>query len=117
MEIAELSVGGLLILVMIGVSIRGWLTLPSDARVPVHYGVGSYNNFVSKTAGLVLWPVGGAVVYGIFCGIFAGLVHPHHGSAGGALIIMPILLAVLIAAQVGAIRAANRGAGTGMGLR
>jgi hypothetical protein len=29
----------------IGVAVHGAMTLPADARVPIHYELGSYNNF------------------------------------------------------------------------
>ena len=45
--IAVLVIGGVLLLAMIGVSWYGWITLPADALVPIHFGAG-YNNFVSK---------------------------------------------------------------------
>jgi hypothetical protein len=60
--IAELAIGGVILLAMIGVSWYGWVTLPADARVPVHFGAG-YNNFVSKPLGLVIHPAAGALVY------------------------------------------------------
>jgi hypothetical protein len=58
---AALAVGGAIWVAMVCVSGYGWVTLPSDARVPVHFGV-TYNNFVPKPAGLIMHPVAGAVV-------------------------------------------------------
>jgi hypothetical protein len=57
--ILSLVIGGLLLGIMIGIAAYGWLTLPSDARVPMHYGLGSYNNFAPKTVGLLMWPAAG----------------------------------------------------------
>jgi hypothetical protein len=34
--IASLVIGGVILLAMIGVSCYGWVTLPADARVPIH---------------------------------------------------------------------------------
>jgi hypothetical protein len=116
MEVAGFVIGGLLVLAMIGVSVRGWLTLPSGTRIPVHHGIGGYNNYRSKTYGLVAWPVGGVVIYGLYCGISAGLVHPNHGSDGTGLLIIPAVLILVLASQIGAIRAASRGAGPSTGL-
>lgn len=65
MAAAGLTVGGLLVFAMIGVSVRGWLTLPSDDRVPVHHGLRGYGRYLSKTAGLVTWPPAGIVIYGL----------------------------------------------------
>ena len=107
MTAAALSIGGAFVLAMIGVSAWAWRALPPDVRIPVHSGIGGYNNFKSKTAGLITWPVGGVVAYGVFVGAFEGLV-PHHGSRNLAIIIVPIVLAVLLASQAGAIRAALR---------
>jgi hypothetical protein len=53
--IAALVIGGVLLLAMIGVSWYGWITLPADARVPIHFGVG-YQNCTSMYIG-VLPPV------------------------------------------------------------
>jgi len=39
--VLSLVIGGLLLGIMIGIAAYGWLTLPSDARVPMHYGLGS----------------------------------------------------------------------------
>jgi hypothetical protein len=39
-------------LAMVGASSYGWLALPADARVPVHFGPFAYNNFVPKRIGL-----------------------------------------------------------------
>ena len=51
--IVGLAIGGVLWLAMLGTSYHGWLTLPADARVPVHFGAG-YNNFVPKRIGVIL---------------------------------------------------------------
>lgn len=107
MTAVGLAIGGVLVLAIIGVSTWGWRTLPPDIRIPVHSGIGGYNNFKSKTFGLIAWPVGGVVAYGIFWGIVAGAVHPH-GNVGPTGIILPVLLAVILVSQVGAIRAALR---------
>jgi hypothetical protein len=94
---------------MVGVSLYGARSLPSDVRIPIHYGLGTYNNFASKTVGLIMWPAGGAVIYGIFAGIRAGAIKPNHGGGGSASVILPIVLVVVLGAQVGALRAARSG--------
>ncbi len=108
MVTAALVVGGVALLAMICVSWYAAVTLPSDARVPIHFGV-SYNNFVSKRAGLVMHPAAGAV----FFVVFAFLSHSHsaNGSASKApppYVILPIVMCVLLAIQIGAIRVARR---------
>jgi hypothetical protein len=39
--IAALVIGGVLLLAMIGVAWYGWVTLPADALVPIHFGTGA----------------------------------------------------------------------------
>lgn len=41
---------------MIGVSLYGAATLPAEQQVPIYFGPGSYNNWVPKSVGLILWP-------------------------------------------------------------
>jgi hypothetical protein len=103
-----LLAGGLLILVMIGIAGYGWVTLPPDARVPIHHGIGSYNNYVSKRAGLVTWPMAGLLVYAILIAVAGHAIAPNHASRPVALIILLVALAAVSAAQAGAIRAARR---------
>ena len=60
--VAALAVGGVLLAVMIATSGYGGVILPRDARIPVHLGSHEHVLLVSKRAGLVSWPVVGAVV-------------------------------------------------------
>jgi hypothetical protein len=103
-----LTVGGLLVLAMIAVSARGWVTLPSDARVPIRHGLRGYGNYLSKTSGLVSWPAAGVVIYGLYTGVFAEGLATHYRGAGVPLLFLPVILAVLIIVQIGALRAAGR---------
>ena len=103
--IAALVIGGVLLLAMIGVSWYGWITLPADARVPIHFGVG-YNNFVSKRIGLIMHPAAGVLVYVIFA------LATHHSSKSSPVFIGPLVLCVLLAVQVGAIKVARTKSGT-----
>lgn len=107
---AALVIGGVVLLAMICVSWYGAVTLPGDARVPIHFGV-SYNNFVSKRVGLVLHPAAGAVFFVIFA--FVGHGHSASGTSSKAPphVILPIVMCVLLVVQVGAIRVARRKAG------
>jgi len=104
--IAALVIGGVLLLAMFGVSAYGWVTLPADARVPIHFGPGAYNNFVSKRFGLIMHPAAGVVVYVITA------VATHHPHKSSPVIIVPILMCVLLAVQIGAINVARNRAGT-----
>jgi hypothetical protein len=103
--IAVLVIGGVALLAMIGVSWNGWMTLPADARVPIHFGTG-YNNFVSKRLGLVVHPAAGTVVYVLFA------VTTHHSAKAPAVFIFPLVMCVLVIVQVGAIKVARRRSGT-----
>lgn len=104
---ATLVIGGVILLAMICVSWYGAVTLPSDARVPIHFGV-SYNNFVSKRVGLVMHPAAGALVL-----LLSALVS-HGNSAHRPLSkllphVLPVtIMCVLLAVQVGAIMVARR---------
>lgn len=102
--IAALVIGGVLLLAMIGVSWYGWITLPADARVPIHFGVG-YNNFVSKRLGLIMHPAAGVLVYVI------SALATHHSSKS-PVFIGPLVMCVLLAVQVGAIKVARTKSGT-----
>ena len=107
MTTAVIVIGALLLLAMVGISVYGAVTLPSDARIPLHYGIGSYGNFASKTVGLIVWPVGGAVIYGIFVGVSEHAIKPNHGRAGPAPFIMLVVLLLVAALQYGAISLAR----------
>jgi hypothetical protein len=104
---ASIVIGALLLLVMVCISVYGAITLPSEARIPLHYGIGSYGNFASKTVGLIMWPVGGAVIYGIFVAVSEHAIKPNHGSAGPAPFIMLVVLLLVAALQYGAISLAR----------
>jgi hypothetical protein len=101
-----LTIGGVILLAMIGVAGYGWVTLPSDAMVPIHFGI-KYNNFVSKQVGLAMYPAIGVLVYLIMV-----VVRPHqsNGSSGKpvTVIIVPVILCVMLATQIGAIMVARR---------
>jgi hypothetical protein len=104
---ASIAIGAVLVLVMVGISVYGAVTLPSDARIPLHYGIGSYNNFASKTVGLIMWPVAGAVIYGIFVAVSEHAIKPNHGSRGPGQFILPVVLALIVVFQFGAISLAR----------
>lgn len=110
--IAGLVIGGVLWLAMVGVSYYGWLTLPADARVPVHFGVGTYNNFAPKRVGLVLHPAAGALIYVIF--LVARSSHAAHGPSLPVEVILPLVLCLLLIVQAGAIRVSRRRSGSGL---
>jgi hypothetical protein len=112
--VVSLVIGGVVLAAMIAIAAYGWTTLPADARVPVHHGVTSYNNYVSKTAGLILWPAAGALICAIYIILFAVVAHAakpgHRAGAEAPIIILPLVLVLLAAFQWGAIRVARRNA-------
>ncbi len=102
---AAIVTGGVLLLAMIGVSWYGWVTLPADALVPVHFGA-SYNNFVSKRLGLIIHPAAGVLLFVI------SALTTHHSSKSAPAFILPLVMCVLLAVQIGAIKVARTKSGT-----
>lgn len=104
--VVGLALGAAILIAMICVSCYGWVTLPSDAQVPIHFGV-QYNTFVSKRTGLILHPAVAALIYAVF--IAAVDASPGGPSAANSppYIILPAMLLLLIV-QAGAIRVARR---------
>ena len=116
MTVASFVISGLLVGAMIGISWYGARTLPADARIPLHFGIGAYNNFASKTTGLILWPAAGVVIFALLTAVSAGAIKANHGgSPRVVLIILPIVLAVTAVAQWGAISLARRNVTSGPG--
>ncbi len=105
MDIGAVVGGGVVLLVMIGLSVYAAVTLPADAQVPVHHGIGGYNNWMSKNVALVLYPASGVVILLITAGVADG--SGTHDSAPAAWI-LPIVLLLVAASEYGAIRAATR---------
>jgi hypothetical protein len=104
--IASLVIGGVVVLAMIGVSCYGWVTLPADARVPIHFGAG-YNNFVPKSFGLILHPLAGVVIF-----VISVTTTHNPAKASSAVYIFPVVMCVLLVVQVGAIKVARSRSGT-----
>jgi len=103
--IAALVIGGVVVVAMIAVSCYGWVTLPADAQVPIHFGAG-YNNFVPKTFGLILHPVAGVVIFVI------SIATTHNpAKASSAVYIFPVVMCVLLIVQIGAIKVARSRSG------
>jgi len=104
----SLVLGGMLVLAMTSVTVYGWLRLPSDARIPVHHGLGSYNNYRKKTVGLLSWPAVGVLIYAILIAVAANTLRANHASKSTVLVILPATLVIVLLLQIGAIRAASR---------
>ncbi len=103
MSPAPLIIGGVLLLAMICVSLVGAVALPSGAQMPVHFGPGGYNRWVSKNTGLVLHPAFGVVVYAII--VITVRDHQTHGGLGPAAG-LTIALGIVLITQIGALAVA-----------
>lgn len=100
--VAALAVGGVLLAVMIAASGYAAVTLPADARIPLHLGSHEHLWLVSKRAGLVIWPAVGAVLYGILGGVSASSLAA--GWVPGVRdVLMPAVMVVVLGFQVGAL--------------
>jgi 4-amino-4-deoxy-L-arabinose transferase-like glycosyltransferase len=107
---AVLVIGGVVLLAMMCLSWYGAVTLPGNARVPIHFGL-SYNNFVPKRVGLVIHPAAGAVVF-----LISAVVIPVNSASGASshappYLFFPVIMCVLLVVQAGAIRVARRRSG------
>jgi len=98
--VAALAVGGVLLAVMIATSGYGGVILPRDARIPLHFG--SHEHVLLVSAGLVIWPAAGAVVYGILGGVSASSL-ASDWVPGVRDVLMPAVMAVVLGFQVGAL--------------
>jgi uncharacterized membrane protein len=101
MSSTTLIIDGALLLAMIGVSFYGLASLPPGAQVPVHFGPGGYNRWVSKSTGLTMWPATGVLVYVIL--IVTSRDPGTHGSPATGL---TIALVVILVTQIGALAVA-----------
>jgi len=103
MSLTTLTVDGALLLAMIGVSLYGMAALPSDAQIPVHFGPTGYNRWVSKNAGLVMWPGLGVLVFVVL--IVATRGQRANGGTGPT-IGLTVALAVMLVTHIGALAVA-----------
>lgn len=118
--VASLAVGGVLMLALIAASARGAVRLPPDARIPVHCGSVEHCFFVSKRAGLIIWPTLGAVLFVVLGGITKSTLAVDW-VPGVRDVLVPAVLFVVLGFQVGALVLAGRGSGLaaagGAGMR
>jgi hypothetical protein len=100
--VAALAVGGVLLAVMIAASGYAAVILPASARIPLHFGSRERVLLVSKRAGLVIWPVAGAVLYGVLGGVSASSLAA--GWVPGVRdVLMPAAMCVVLGFQAGAL--------------
>ena len=120
MGIGAVAVGGVLLVVMLGVSVHAAVTLPPGAQVPisrrlVSRGLGGYKNWQPKRVALALWSGSAMVVYLAILAI-VGAAGWSNGRLSPA-VILPGAQLVLIFNQMGAVRAARSRSGGGMARR
>jgi hypothetical protein len=108
--VASLAVGGVLMLALIAASARAAVRLPPDARIPVHCGSVEHCFFVSKRAGLIIWPALGAVLFVVLGGITKSTLAVDW-VPGVRDVLVPAVLFVVFGFQVGALVLAGRGSG------
>jgi hypothetical protein len=100
--VAALAVGGILLAMMIAASGYAAVILPASARIPVHFGSHEHLWPLSKRTGLVIWPVVGAVVYGVLGGVSASSLAA--GWVPGVRdVLMPAVMCVVLGFQAGAL--------------
>jgi len=105
--VASLAVGGVLLLAMIAASGRAAVTLAPDAPVPLHLGSADHCYWVSKRAGLVIWPAAGALCYAVLGGLAASSL-ASDWVPGVRDMLVPAVLGVAFGFQVGALVLARR---------
>jgi len=105
---ASLIVGGVLLLAMVVASGRAAVTLPAEARIPVHAGSVEHRYLASKRAGLVIWPAIGAVLLGVLGGITWSSLAADW-VPGVRDVLTPAVMVVALAFQIGALALARRG--------
>ena len=100
--VAALAVGGVLLAVMIAASAYAAVILPASARIPLHLGSHDRVLLVSKRTGLVVWPVAGALCYGVLGGVSASSL-ASDWVPGVRDVLMPAVMCVVLGFQVGAL--------------
>ena len=104
---ASLVVGGVFLLAMIAASAWAAVALPADARIPIHCGSAEHCYLAPKRAGLVIWPLVGAVSYGALGGV--GVSSLAAGWEPGVRdVLVPAALCVVLGFQIGALMLALR---------
>jgi hypothetical protein len=105
-----LALGGVILLAIICVNWYGWVSVPSDALIPVHWG-GTWGSFVSKRAGLTVYLVVGVGLYLVLAALNIGGAARARSARPVLDVVLPIVLCALLITQVAAIRVARRRSG------
>jgi len=112
--VAALAVGGVLLLAMIGAAGWGAAGLAAGARVPIHLGSAERAYWAPKGVGLLVWPIVGALCYGVLGGISASAVAADW-VPGVRDVLVPAVMVVLLGFEVGALILARLRTGDGAG--
>lgn len=105
MDLGLVVAGGVVVLALVAMSVYGAVKLPPGSLVPVHHGLGGYNNWQPKKFALVIWPAGGVIVYAVL------LAATSSASSSGKVtpaVIAPVAMLVLAVSYYYALRAALR---------
>jgi uncharacterized membrane protein len=100
-----------IVLAMVAISAYGWVRLPDDAQLPIHWGVdGRPDGFAPKSIALVVFPALGILLASLFAGLPAieprrahleRSVKPYRAVWIGALALLLLLHAAAVAAGLG----------------
>jgi hypothetical protein len=108
MDVGLAAVGGAALLAMVAISVWGALTLPPGSRVPLHHGLGGWNNWRSKKVALVAWPGIGVFLYAL---LLTATSRPHVSGKAAPAVFAPVAMVIIALAYYGAVRAAIRDSG------
>ena len=107
MSIGTVVAGVVVLLAMAGISAYGWVTLPSDARIPLHRGPGGWGNWQPKAMALITYPASAAVVFAI---LLTATSSAKSGKTASG-IIAPLVALVIAVTEYYAVRVAIGNAG------
>jgi hypothetical protein len=97
--------GAIAIVAMAGISLYGARMLPPGSQVPVHHGIGGYNNWQPKALALISYPAIGVLIYVI---LLVATSSAHSSGKSTPALIAPIAMVVIAISEYGAVRAAIR---------
>ena len=100
-----LVLSGVILLAMVGVAVYGFVALPPDARVSVHWPPSLYSRGTPKRVGLLVVPIAGVAFEGFLIWIYAA-AHPNIRTTG--VVILLVAVCVLLIFQITALTAAGR---------
>jgi len=105
MDMGLVIAGAIAVAAMVAISVYGARILPPGSLVPLHHGIGGYNNWQPKTLALIAYPAIGVLGYAIMLGATSSA--SSNGKTTPA-IIAPIAMVVVAISEYGAVRAAVR---------